>query len=50
VDFLKFVSVAQADLFDPVNSRSMGRLHNLTRRLNRLQKEREGQKLRYHRR
>lgn len=49
-DFLKFISVAQADLFDPVNSLAMGRLHNLTRRLNRLQSEREGQKLRYHRR
>jgi len=49
-DFLRFISSARADLFDPVNARSMGRLHSLTRRLNRLQQEREGQKVRYHRR
>ena len=48
-DFLKFINSARSDLFDPVNSRSMTRLHNLTRRLNRLQNEREGDKLRYHR-
>ena len=48
-DFLKFINTTRADLFDPVNSRSMARLHNLTRRLNRLQSEREGEKLRYHR-
>lgn len=49
-DFLRFISSARTDLFDPVNARSMTRLHSLTRRLNRLQQEREGQKVRYHRR
>lgn len=48
-DFIKFISTARADLFDPVNSRSMARLHSLTRRLNRLQTEREGKNVRYHR-
>jgi hypothetical protein len=49
-DFLRFLSNARGDLFDPANARSMARLHNLTRRLNRLQKEREGLNLRYHKR
>lgn len=49
-DFLLFLEKARADVFDPVNSRDMARLQGLTRRLNRLQKEREGHQVRYHRR
>ena len=49
-DVLRFLSTARGDLFDPVNARSMARLHHLSRRLNRMQKEREGQKLRDHKR
>lgn len=49
-DFLRFLSTARSDLFDPVNTRSMTRLHQLSRRLNRVQQEREGLNLRYHKR
>ncbi|MCT0219104.1 hypothetical protein KQ304_08850 [Synechococcus sp. CS-1329] len=48
-DFLTFAETVRADLFDPVNSRQMKRLQTLTRRLKRLQHEREGQQVRYHR-
>jgi hypothetical protein len=47
-DFLRFIEVTRADLFDPVNSRHRKRIQALTRRLNRLQQEREGGQLRYH--
>lgn len=47
-DFLQFLETVRSDLFDPVNSRHMKRLQNLTRRLNRLQLEREGRQPRYH--
>jgi hypothetical protein len=47
-DVLVFVETARGDLFDPVNSRDMKRLRALTHRLQRLQSEREGQRVRYH--
>jgi hypothetical protein len=47
-DVLGFIETARGDLFDPVNSRDMKRLRTLTHRLQRFQSEREGQKLRYH--
>ncbi len=48
-DVLVFIETVRADLFDPVNSRHMKRLRTLTHRLQRLQSEREGQRVRYHR-
>lgn len=48
-DVLVFVETARGDLFDPVNSRDIKRLRALTHRLQRLQSEHEGQKLRDHR-
>lgn len=48
-DFLRFIETSRSDLFDPVNARHMKRIQSLTRRLNRLQQEREGGHLRYHR-
>lgn len=49
-DFLRFMETARADLFDPLNSMHMKRIQALTRRLKRLQQEREGTHLRYHKR
>lgn len=48
-DFLRFLETARADLFDPVNAMHRKRIQALTRRLKRLQQEREGSHLRYHR-
>ncbi len=48
-DVLVFIEAARGDLFDPVNSRDMKRLRALTHRLQRFQSEREGQRVRYHR-
>ncbi len=47
-DVLVFIETARGDLFDPVNSHHMKRLRVLTHRLQRFQSEREGQKVRYH--
>lgn len=47
-DFLIFIETARGDLFDPVNSRYVKWLRALTHRLQRIQSEREGQKVRYH--
>lgn len=48
-DFLHFLETARGDLFDPVNSMDMKRIQALTRRLRRLENERGGRNLRYHR-
>ncbi len=48
-DFLLFIETARGDLFDPVNASHMKRLRSLSHRLQRLQSEREGQQVRYHR-
>ena len=48
-DLLTFIQTARGDLFDPANSRDMKRLRALTHRLQRLQSERDEQKVRYHR-
>ena len=48
-DFLRFIETARADLFDPANAMHRKRIQSLTRRLKRLQQEREGSHLRYHR-
>ena len=48
-DLLLFIESTRGDLFDPVNTRDMRRLRALTHRLQRLQTERDGQRVRYHR-